>query len=37
VRVPRPREYDDPAVFEVNRDVVRRFLAAAEQQQGASP
>ncbi|MGQ0652176.1 MAG: ABC transporter ATP-binding protein [Betaproteobacteria bacterium] len=34
VRVPRPREYDDPAVFEVNRDVVRRFLAAAEQTPG---
>jgi NitT/TauT family transport system ATP-binding protein len=31
VRVPRPRDYDDPAVFDVNRDVVRRFLAAAEQ------
>jgi ABC-type nitrate/sulfonate/bicarbonate transport system ATPase subunit len=31
VRVPRPREYDDPAIFEVNRDVVRRFLAEAEQ------
>ena len=30
VNVPRPRDYDDPAVFEVNRDVVRRFLAAAE-------
>ena len=34
VRVPRPREYDDPAIFEVNRDVVRRFLAAAEQTPG---
>jgi NitT/TauT family transport system ATP-binding protein len=31
VRVPRPRDYDDPAVFDVNRDVVRRFLAAAEE------
>lgn len=30
VHVPRPRDYDDPAIFEVNRDVVRRFLAAAE-------
>ena len=30
VTVPRPRDYDDPAVFDVNRDVVRRFLAAAE-------
>jgi NitT/TauT family transport system ATP-binding protein len=30
VSVPRPRDYDDPAVFDVNRDVVRRFLAAAE-------
>jgi ABC-type nitrate/sulfonate/bicarbonate transport system ATPase subunit len=37
VRVPRPREYDDPAVFEVNRDVVRRFLAAAEQPSGEAP
>jgi NitT/TauT family transport system ATP-binding protein len=36
VRVPRPRDYDDPAVFEVNRDVVRRFLAAAEHSTGAS-
>jgi NitT/TauT family transport system ATP-binding protein len=34
VRVPRPREYDDPAIFEVNRDVVRRFLAVAEQPTG---
>ncbi|MFN0300386.1 MAG: ABC transporter ATP-binding protein [Burkholderiales bacterium] len=30
VRVPRPRDYDDPAVFDVNRDVLRRFLALAE-------
>ncbi len=30
VTVPRPRDYDDPAVFDVNREVVRRFLAAAE-------
>ena len=30
VQVPRPRDYDDPAVFDVNRDVVRRFLAAAD-------
>jgi NitT/TauT family transport system ATP-binding protein len=30
VKVPRPRDYDDPAIFDVNRDVVRRFLAAAE-------
>jgi ABC-type nitrate/sulfonate/bicarbonate transport system ATPase subunit len=34
VRVPRPREYDDSAIFEVNRDVVRRFLAAAEHPPG---
>jgi ABC-type nitrate/sulfonate/bicarbonate transport system ATPase subunit len=34
VRVPRPRDYDDPAIFEVNRDVVRRFLAAAEHPSG---
>lgn len=26
VRIPRPRDYDDPAVFEVNRRVVRTFL-----------
>ena len=32
VNVPRPRDYDDPAIFEINRDVVRRFLAAAEPQ-----
>jgi len=32
VNVPRPRDYDDTAVFDVNRDVVRRFLAAAELQ-----
>ncbi|MFM9885347.1 MAG: ABC transporter ATP-binding protein [Burkholderiales bacterium] len=30
VDVPRPRDYDDPAVFDVNRDVIRRFLALAE-------
>ena len=30
VHVQRPRDYDDPAVFDVNRDVVRRFLKAAE-------
>jgi len=30
VKVPRPRDYDDPAIFDINRDVVRRFLAAAE-------
>jgi ABC-type nitrate/sulfonate/bicarbonate transport system ATPase subunit len=29
VNVPRPRDYDDPRVFEVNRDVVKAFLAAA--------
>jgi ABC-type nitrate/sulfonate/bicarbonate transport system ATPase subunit len=29
ITVPRPRDYDDPAVFEANRDVVRRFLAIA--------
>ncbi len=34
VRVPRPRDYDDPAVFAVNREVVRRFLAAAEHSPG---
>ncbi len=38
VNIPRPRDYDDPAVFDVNRDVVRRFLAAAElQPEHASP
>ena len=37
VAVPRPRDYDDPAVFDVNRDVVRRFLAAAEQSPGGEP
>lgn len=26
VEVPRPRDYDDPAVFEVNRRVVKTFL-----------
>ena len=31
VQVARPRDYDDPAVFDANRDVVRRFLAQAEQ------
>jgi ABC-type nitrate/sulfonate/bicarbonate transport system ATPase subunit len=28
VRIPRPRDYDDPAVFEVNRHVVRTYLDA---------
>jgi NitT/TauT family transport system ATP-binding protein len=26
VRIPRPRDYDDPAVFEVNRHVVQTYL-----------
>ena len=30
VELPRPRDYDDPAVFEVNRAVVRRYLEVAE-------
>ena len=30
VPLPRPRDYDDPAVFAVNRDVVRLFLEVAE-------
>ena len=29
VEVPRPRDYDDPEVFEVNRRVVKAFLEAA--------
>jgi NitT/TauT family transport system ATP-binding protein len=29
VDIPRPRDYDDPAVFEVNRRVVRTYLAGA--------
>ena len=37
VTVPRPRDYDDPAVFDVNRDVVRRFLAAADVAEPAVP
>lgn len=39
VDVPRPRDYDDPAVFDVNRDVIRRFLALAEMtaEPGAAP
>jgi ABC-type nitrate/sulfonate/bicarbonate transport system ATPase subunit len=28
VKIPRPRDYDDPAVFEVNRQVVRTYLEA---------
>jgi ABC-type nitrate/sulfonate/bicarbonate transport system ATPase subunit len=28
VKIPRPRDYDDPAVFEVNRHVVRTYLEA---------
>ncbi len=30
VQVPRPRDYDDPAIFDINREVVKRFLDAAE-------
>jgi ABC-type nitrate/sulfonate/bicarbonate transport system ATPase subunit len=30
VRVPRPRDYDDAAIFEINRNVVRLFLRVAE-------
>lgn len=30
VLVPRPRDYDDPAIFEINRNVVRLFLKIAE-------
>ena len=30
VVLPRPRDYDDPAVFEVNRAVVKSFLETAE-------
>jgi NitT/TauT family transport system ATP-binding protein len=30
VMLPRPRDYDDPAVFEVNRAVVKTFLETAE-------
>ena len=29
VEIPRPRDYDDPAVFELNRAVVRRYLEVA--------
>jgi NitT/TauT family transport system ATP-binding protein len=30
VKIPRPRDYDDPAVFEVNRHVVRTYLDTVE-------
>ncbi len=30
VHVTRPRDYDDPAIFEINRKVVRLFLELAE-------
>jgi len=30
VKIPRPRDYDDPAVFEVSRRVVRTYLDIAE-------
>lgn len=29
IDVPRPREYDDPRIFELNRSVVRKFLEIA--------
>jgi NitT/TauT family transport system ATP-binding protein len=29
VDIPRPRDYDDPRLFEVNREVVKAFLEAA--------
>lgn len=29
IDVPRPREYDDPRIFELNRGVVRKFLEIA--------
>jgi ABC-type nitrate/sulfonate/bicarbonate transport system ATPase subunit len=35
VRVPRPRDYDDPAIFDINRNVVRLFLEIAETGQSA--
>jgi NitT/TauT family transport system ATP-binding protein len=31
VKIPRPRDYDDPAVFEVNRDVVRSYLLTVDE------
>ena len=30
VRVTRPRDYDDPGIFEINRNVVRLFLQLAD-------
>lgn len=30
VKIPRPRDYDDSAVFEVNRHVVRTYLDTVE-------
>jgi len=29
INVPRPREYDDPRIFDLNRSVVRKFLEIA--------
>jgi len=29
IDIPRPREYDDPRIFDLNRSVVRRFLEIA--------
>jgi NitT/TauT family transport system ATP-binding protein len=37
VEVPRPRDYDDPAIFEINRKVVRRFLDLAGDDVPAGP
>ncbi len=37
VDVPRPRDYDDPAVFKVNQKVVKVFLAVAEGGAASTP
>ena len=37
IDVERPRDYDDPAIFDINRRVVRIFLEVAEKAAAAAP
>lgn len=37
IDIERPRDYDDPAIFDVNRRVVRTFLEVAEKAAAAAP
>jgi ABC-type nitrate/sulfonate/bicarbonate transport system ATPase subunit len=33
VHLPRPRDYDDPEIFAMNRDVVRKFIAVTSERE----